>query len=275
MAVAVLPLWAMDKNSTGAAVMAPPRQPKRRSLVTVTHAMVAHRRNPLTDRWLATLLAAIAGAVNAGGFFVVGRYTSHMTGYVSQVADSLATGNLAIAVAGIIAIFSFLCGAITSSLMVIWARLHRSRDQYALPIMLQGTSLFFFSLSGHVVSNDYVLVQLAWLCYLMGMQNATITKLSKARVRTTHVTGMVTDIGIETGRAIFGRLATRSHIRADRRKLSTLVSIVSAYFIGGILGAVGFVSVGFYFAMPLAVILLALSVPRLLKPWLKAERKPA
>jgi uncharacterized membrane protein YoaK (UPF0700 family) len=230
----------------------------------MTHALVAHRRMPLTDRLLAMLLAAIAGAVNAGGFFVVGKYTSHMTGYVSQVADSLATGNFAIALASIIAIFSFLCGAITSSVMVVWARLNRTRDQYALPIALQGTSLLGFSLSGHFISNDYILVQLAWLCYLMGMQNATITKLSKARVRTTHVTGMVTDIGIETGRAIFGRLATNSHIRADARKLSTLISIVLAYFVGGIMGAIGFASVGFYFAMPLAMILLALSVPKLL-----------
>lgn len=237
----------------------------------MSQTLVAHRRNPLTDRWLATLLAAIAGAVNAGGFFVVGKYTSHMTGYVSQVADSLATGNFAIALAGIIAIFSFLCGAITSSIMVVWARLHRSRDQYALPLMLQGTSLFCFSLSGHIASEGYILIQLAWLCYLMGMQNATITKLSKARVRTTHVTGMVTDIGIETGRAIFGRAAKNSHVRADQRKLSTLISIVSAYFIGGIMGAIGFASVGFYFAMPLALILLALSVPRLLQPRLKRE----
>jgi uncharacterized membrane protein YoaK (UPF0700 family) len=219
---------------------------------------------PLTDVLLATLLAAIAGAVNAGGFFVVGKYTSHMTGYVSQVADSLATANFEIAFASCVAIFSFLSGAITSSMMVVWARLHRSHFQYALPIMLQGTSLFLFSISGAFFSPAYVLVQLAWLCYLMGMQNATITKLSKARVRTTHVTGMVTDIGIETGRALFGRVTSNPQIRADWRKLSTLLRIVFAYLSGGILGAVGFASVGFYFAMPLAIILLMISVPKLL-----------
>lgn len=225
----------------------------------------------MTDRWLATLLASIAGAVNAGGFFVVGRYTSHMTGYLSQVADSLATANYAVAFAASIAIVSFLGGAITSSVMVVWARLHKSNFQYALPIMVQGASLFCFSLSGHVFSSDFILVQLAWLCYLMGMQNATITKLSKARVRTTHVTGMVTDIGIETGRTLFGRLAGNPHVRADARKLSTLVTIVFAYFVGGILGAIGFASVGFYFAMPLALILLTISVPRLLKSGSKRE----
>ncbi|MEO6609625.1 MAG: YoaK family protein [Aestuariivirga sp.] len=247
-----------------------PRQ-NRRGFLALTHALVAHRRMAMTDRLLATLLAGVAGAVNAGGFFVVGKYTSHMTGYVSQVADSLATGNFAVAFASIVAIFSFLSGAITSSIMVVWARLHRSHFQYALPIMVQGASLFAFSLSGRVFSSDYLLVQLAWLCYLMGMQNATITKLSRARVRTTHVTGMVTDIGIETGRALFGRMAGNPHIKADWRKLSTLLRIVFAYLVGGIMGAIGFASVGFYFAMPLALILLTISLPMLLKPVMKRK----
>ncbi len=249
----------------------PRARQNRRGFLALTHALVAHRRMAMTDRLLATLLAGVAGAVNAGGFFVVGKYTSHMTGYVSQVADSLATANFAVALASVVAIFSFLSGAITSSIMVIWARLHRSHFQYALPIMVQGASLFAFSLSGHVFTSDYVLVQLAWLCYLMGMQNATITKLSRARVRTTHVTGMVTDIGIETGRALFGRLAGNPQVRADGRKLSTLLRIVFAYLLGGIMGAIGFANIGFYFAMPLAIILLTISVPMLLKPRLKRK----
>ena len=251
------------KNEASAHPVGQSRQ-KKRGLLALTRALVAHRRMPMTDRLLATLLAAIAGAVNAGGFFVVGKYTSHMTGYVSQVADSLATGNFALALAGGIAIVSFLAGAISSSIMVVWARLHRRHYQYALPLMLQGLSLFAFSLSGHFISKDFILVQLAWLCYLMGMQNATITKLSKARMRTTHVTGMITDIGIETGRTIFGHAFSNPHIKADARKLSTLLRIVFAYLLGGILGAIGFVAIGFYFAMPLAIILLAISTPMLI-----------
>ena len=231
----------------------------RRSFLALTHALVAHRRMAMTDRLLATLLAGVAGAVNAGGFFVVGKYTSHMTGYVSQVADSLATANFAVALASAVAIFSFLSGAITSSMMVIWARLHRSHFQYALPIMVQGASLFAFSLSGHVFTSDYVLVQLAWLCYLMGMQNATITKLSRARVRTTHVTGMVTDIGIETGRALFWLTSQRVETKPNWQKLATLVQLVLSYLIGGILGAIGFAKVGFLFSLPLAIILLSIS----------------
>ncbi|MEJ1975184.1 MAG: DUF1275 family protein [Acetobacteraceae bacterium] len=47
------------------------------------------------DRRLACSLAAIAGALNAAGFYAVGFYSSHMTGNTSSIADNLALGDLA------------------------------------------------------------------------------------------------------------------------------------------------------------------------------------
>ena len=46
-------------------------------------------RTPATNRMLGFLLAFNAGAINAGGFLVVGMYTSHMSGFVSMLADNL------------------------------------------------------------------------------------------------------------------------------------------------------------------------------------------
>lgn len=235
-------------------------RPKRRGFFSISLALVAHRRTALTDRILATLLAGIAGAVNAGGFFAIGKYTSHMTGYLSQVADNIADGHFAIAIAALSAIAAFVVGATLSSLLVIWSRIRRSRHQYALPIMVQGLALLGFSFS----SSWGVSLQIALLCCLMGMQNATITKLSKTRVRTTHVTGMVTDIGIETGRALFWLSSNLPESKPNWQKLATLMQLVSSYLIGGILGAIGFAKVGFLFSIPLAFILLSISVPTLL-----------
>lgn len=233
---------------------------RRRGFVAITTALVAHRRTALTDRILATLLAGVAGAVNAGGFFAIGKYTSHMTGYLSQVADNIADGHFAIAVAALSAIIAFVIGATLSSLLVIWSRLGRTRHQYALPIMVQGIALLGFAFSG----NWGVSLQIVFLCCIMGMQNATITKLSKTRVRTTHVTGMVTDIGIETGRALFWLSSKRVETKPNWQKLATLLQLVSSYLSGGILGAIGFAKVGFLFSVPLAFILLGISVPTLL-----------
>ena len=65
--------------------------------------LTGHRRSRGTDLALATVLAAIAGASNAGGFFALGAYTSHMTGYLSQLADNLVAGQFRIAAVAVLA----------------------------------------------------------------------------------------------------------------------------------------------------------------------------
>lgn len=247
---------------TGATQRHRPRK-RPRSLRSIALAVVAHRRAAATDAMLATLLAAIAGAVNAGGFFVVGQYTSHMTGYLAQAADNLAIGNFAFVGTAAVAVGSFIFGAGLSAFLVNWAKVQHYKLQYSLPLSVQGVALFIFSLSDTFVSHFNVVVQLMGLCILMGMQNATITKLSKARIRTTHVTGMVTDIGIELGRAVFGVFVPGSNVKADSKKLGILLRLVLAFLCGGVFGALGFAKVGFLFAMPLALILFSVVLPSL------------
>lgn len=239
---------------------------KTRSLLALAHAIVAHRRLPMNDWLLATVLAGVAGAVNAGGFFVVGQYTSHMTGYLSQIADNLVTANYVIVLKSLLAIIAFTIGAGTSAALVNWARQNRRHQQYALPIVVQGFTLFLFSFAGLAAGHIPILALLLVLCFLMGMQNATITKLSKARIRTTHATGMITDIGIEIGKAVFGVFSKRSTVKADTHKLLILLRLVLSFLFGGIAGAIGFASVGFIFAMPLSFVLLSLSLPTVLRP---------
>ncbi|MFC7608645.1 YoaK family protein [Teichococcus aestuarii] len=98
------------------------------------------------------------------------------------------------------------------------------------------------------------------LCFLMGLQNATITKISGARMRTTHVTGIVTDIGVELGRLLYwnraGTLEGRPFVRADRAKLRLLLGLLGGFFLGGVAGAAGFLVLGFAFCLPVAALLL-------------------
>jgi len=227
--------------------------------------LVGHRRAPGNDLVLATILAAIAGAANAGGFFALGQYTSHMTGYLSELADNIAILNLWVAFVSGLAISAFIAGAGFSTILIIWAREGASRQQYAWPLAIQGGFMLCFSWGGIFSSEIGRLFSLACLCFIMGMQNATITKISGARIRTTHATGMITDIGIEVGRVAVSSLRPRSGLQVDGSKLRVLAQLVLAFLIGGITGAVGYGQVGFFFSLPLALILLGLSVPALLR----------
>ena len=227
-------------------------------------AVVAHRRSSGNDLVLATFLAAIAGAANAGGFFALGQYTSHMTGYLSQLADNIVLPDLWVAFVSALAISAFIAGASFSTILIIWARGSASRQQYAWPLAVQGGFMVCFSWGGIFSSDVGRLFSLACLCFIMGMQNATITKISSARIRTTHATGMITDVGIEVGRALFRVARPSSGIRADATRLRILVRLVLSFLCGGIVGAIGYSQMGFFFSLPLALILLGLSVPALL-----------
>lgn len=227
-------------------------------------SLVRADRNDTRDHGLAVVLAAIAGAANAGGFFAVQQYTSHMTGYLAVLADNLAIANFWPVLVSCLAISAFASGAAFSAVLITWAREHHSHHQYSLPIAVQGGLLLCFSFGWVFTSEAGHLFSIACLCFIMGLQNATISKLSGARIRTTHATGMVTDIGIELGRAAYGRFRRASGVRADGLKLGILSAQVGAFLIGGVTGALGYKALGFLFSLPLAAVLLGISIPYLM-----------
>jgi uncharacterized membrane protein YoaK (UPF0700 family) len=222
-------------------------------------------RSDVTNRRLGRSLAFVAGAANAGGFLAVGQYTSHMSGIVSSLADNLALGDLNLVVAGLSSLLSFLVGAATSAILINWGRRRHLHSQYAMPLMLEASLLLLFGFLGSNLETHRVLfvpATVCLLCYVMGLQNAMITKVSKAEIRTTHVTGLVTDIGIELGKLFYWNVGAMpgNLVRGDRQKLGLLVSLLLSFLVGGLTGAVGFRHLGFVSTVPLAIVLLTLAV---------------
>ncbi len=224
---------------------------------------VPGQRTPKTYRELGTLLAFVAGATNAGGFLAVGYYTSHMTGIISGMADNLVLGNLGVVLAGLVSLVCFLLGAMSTALIVNWSRRHRLHSQYALPLVLESMLLMLFGTLGQAIEQHVQLVlpgTVLLLCYLMGLQNALITKLSRSEIRTTHITGMITDMGIELGKVVyFNRSPHHQRVVANREKLIIHSTLVCSFFMGGVAGAIGFKHGGLTTALWLATALLAVS----------------
>ena len=222
--------------------------------------LTGSKRTESANRHLARYLAFIAGAANAGGFLAVRQYTSHMSGIVAAMADNFAIGSLRLALNGLAAVTSFLLGAFITTLFVRWARAHSLESEYALPLLAEAALLTIFGFTGRVFAGGRVLGTIMLLCFTMGLQNAIITKISSAVIRTTHVTGMVTDIGIALGRVAL--IATRkidADIVPELATLRLLTSLVALFFVGGVIGALGFKHAGFFFTLPLSAILLLLA----------------
>ena len=192
--------------------------------------MTGTTRSEASNRELGYLLAFIAGAVNAGGFLAVQKYTSHMTGIVSSMADFIALGQFQFALVGFASLVFFAGGAAITAVLINYARRHKMTSEYAAPLLVEAALLMAFGLLGaRGVQTDgtVIILIVLLLCFIMGLQNAVITKVSGAVIRTTHVTGIVTDIGIELGKLFYRNTDTSEEIprviaNRDRLKMLTI-----------------------------------------------------
>ncbi|HEY0931726.1 MAG TPA: YoaK family protein [Gemmatimonas sp.] len=227
--------------------------------------LTGRERTHAADRLLGMTLAFVAGATNAGAFLAVRQYTSHMTGILSSLADAVVLRAWAVALSAVGALVSFLVGAAVCALLVNFGHRRQWRSVYATPLLLEALLMLLFGVLGARLAHIaglFVPLTIMLLCFMMGLQNAVITKISRSVIRTTHVTGMVTDLGIELGRLLYMNApdAGLLPVRADRTRMRLLASLLLAFFLGGVLGAIGFQRLGYAATIPLAITLGALSV---------------
>ncbi|MBT9385965.1 DUF1275 domain-containing protein [Pseudooceanicola sp. CBS1P-1] len=220
-------------------------------------------RSTAVDLRLAVLLASVAGAVNAAGFRALGFFSANMTGNVSALADHLAQGlwgPVALA-AGLVA--AFIAGAFVSALLIERGRAARIRGIYAYSIVLEALIIAAFALADLLwqgpLRGEMILLGLS---LAMGLQNAASTRISDGRVRTTHLSGISTDLGIELAVLLGGARDpdTRAVVAARfRLHVATLLAFAG----GGVLGALLYGGIGALVYLLAAAALLAIALPEL------------
>jgi uncharacterized membrane protein YoaK (UPF0700 family) len=148
-------------------------------------------------------------------------------------------------------------------------------------LVLEAALLLVFGLFGtgiNFFAGLFVPLTVLILCFIMGLQNAVITKISNAEIRTTHVTGLVTDLGIELGKLFYvNRLTRDSLVQANYKKLRIHLALIGSFFVGGLVGAIGFKAVGFIATVPLSVLLIALvwrPIVHDAKNWIEPPKHP-
>jgi len=255
------------------------------SLMRRLRHLTNRHRTPSTNVALGLLLAFNAGAVNAGGFLVLRMYTSHMTGFASQVADGMVLENATLLLNALGAIIAFTTGAAVCAVLVNWGRKRHLYSVYALPLMLEALMLIAFGLMGAVTltwnTPFAVPLTVLLLSFMMGLQNAVGSKTSGGSTRTTHMTGNFTDLGMELGKMFFWKrhaqagLPLPSLVRHDWRRMQVSAGLILMFVLGGITGALGFKHIGFICVVPLAALLLALSVPPFLRDAAQATERPS
>ncbi|WP_424630059.1 YoaK family protein [Bradyrhizobium sp. SYSU BS000235] len=208
--------------------------------------MLVHQgsgRTEAFDRRLAVSLATIAGALNAAAFHAVGFFSANMTGNVSIFSDRVASGHLLPAFGFFAIVIAFISGATVSSLLINAGRRRKIPGIFAYSILAEAVLLAPLGLADIWLREAWrvPLIVMA-LSFLMGLQNAVVTRISNARVRTTHVSGMATDIGIELGNLLDVARGREAFDQAsnDRSKLLLHVQTVIAFLLGGVAGVIGY-----------------------------------
>ena len=188
-------------------------------------------------RWVwigAVTLACVAGMVNVVGYLSFEQQAvTHLTGTTTLLGEAVAKRDLhAISrLAGVA--LAFMAGAALSGMIVQDSTLKLGR-RYGVALVLESLLLFAaipLFMQGRLAGP----LLAAMAC---GLQNAMATTYSGAVIRTSHLSGMFTDLGIGLGHALRG-------MPLQKRRLLLCGLIISGFFTGAVLGALLFVRFGY------------------------------
>jgi len=199
---------------------------------------------------IATILSFVAGIVNVTGFLFLGQLTTNVTGHFAQFMNELLRIQPKHSLVYLLYILSFLLGATFSGIMMDRGRRLSKQNIYQTPLILEGMILIclpILLMIGLSLKDDMVA---CILLFSMGMQNSYVTHLSGAVVRTTHLTGLFTDLGIEISQWINSKL--HPNTRKVKAMIKLRVRIIFSFFAGGIIGGLCY----FKLSMELSTLLL-------------------
>ncbi|RWR01873.1 hypothetical protein ED28_09535 [[Pantoea] beijingensis] len=203
-----------------------------------------------TDSKLACILAIVAGALNTVAFEIVGFFSANMTGNVSLLSDKLARFYGHAGIFFLLIVCFFIAGAAVSTMVINAGRRRGIRAIYAVNIILEALALialgvveFWFQPES---AGEILILSLS---FLMGLQNAVVTRISNARVRTTHVSGTATDIGIELAMLIdiLRRKESPKEAPAFIARLKLHCYTIFSFLMGGVAGIWLYHLIGFFF----------------------------
>lgn len=179
-------------------------------------------------RWIeygAFLLATLAGIVNVVGLLGFQHQSvSHVSGTATLFGQGLFSGDEPLLHLAMV-LLSFVIGASLSGYMIENTALKLGRN-YSVALLLEGVLLLLAlfvlekgSMTGHYFASA-----------ACGLQNALITTYSGAIIRTTHLTGVFTDLGLMIGQKLKGK-------EFDNRRALLYILIITGFVSGGTFGA--------------------------------------
>jgi len=193
---------------------------------------------------IASLLSFVAGMVNVAGFLAVQQLTTNVTGHFAFFVDEAFKLNLWKGLVYFLYIFFFFAGSFTSNFLAEIFAKKNDHYIYVIPMSIEFFILSFIGVFGQFLILENPNIIAFSLLFAMGLQNSMVTKISRATVRTTHLTGLFTDLGIELSQLFFYK--TKEQKKKLMGSIKLRFTIISFFFIGGIFSGILYGAIQLY-----------------------------
>lgn len=183
---------------------------------------------------IAIILSFVAGIVNVSGYLAFNQLTTNVTGHFALFVKAFENLEFWKSAIYFLYIFSFLFGSFVSSFFIEKFKESKRLNIYVAPTIVESVILISIGLFSNFIDFKYPDLIICLLLYAMGVQNSFVTKISNAVVRTTHLTGLFTDLGIDLSQLFF---QNEYHYRAKlKSNIKLRISIILFFFSGGVTG---------------------------------------
>lgn len=193
-----------------------------------------HQRTFIDDLRLGIMTAFSSGMINVASLILFFAFTSNVTGHYAILAEEIAKGKWYQVFIVFLWILLFFAGSFMSNAIIINMRGRVERWARGIPLLIEIICLTIVGAYGHLYYQETLMeteILVALLLFSMGLQNGLTATISNFAVKTTHLTGLTTDLAIHLS------MATRKKFREKpevRNKIVLMSSIASAYLVGGI-----------------------------------------
>lgn len=226
-------------------------------------------RKEYTLLWV--LLSFKAGLLNAAGFLIAGSYVSHITGFGTQIGLALGHREYTFGAELLVIPIAFIGGALFTSL-VLDVNYSKDKVPHYPVVQLAITSLIglisigfatgFFRPDIVASHSESSVILIGMLCFVCGIKNALTTWASHGKIRTTHITGLSTDIGLHLPK-IFRPSGASSRYPESRAVTYVRIATLISFSIGSCMAAMLIPTVGhgvFYISFVISAILSVISI---------------
>jgi uncharacterized membrane protein YoaK (UPF0700 family) len=213
------------------------------------------RRTLRHNLQIASWLSFVAGMVNVTGFLAVQRLTTNVTGHFAFFTEEVFRLDGGRALVYFAYIACFFTGSCFAAFLVEWIARKNEHYVYVVPAGIEALLLLSTGMAGRPLAPVHPDLVACSLLFSMGLQNALVTGISGARVRTTHLTGLFTDLGMECAQLFFYRQPEqKARLTASIRLRCTIVAF---FFTGGIAGGLLHTRLGLRTLVAAALVLAA------------------